>query len=251
MIEESLSILSPLETFNKDAFIGDHEYSQDLCNFILALSLILNDTKNIMLFYEHLKSLKPKDKEFYDPKDMPVMPIWGEISGIEIYLEKSLIAVIHELFFLIKNSKDVVESNCFKTVFKKMHKDCRESWKSIISYAFDEADPKTPLGKALLMVRHKIANHYDKEEIFKGYKKKFLMKSDIPYISRGNSMCEKRFYFADAAAQEYYRSKQENVTYEEFYKNIDLINNCINLAIQNLVETFIQKRSAWRQVNNG
>ncbi len=243
MIEESLSNLSSLETFDKKAFIGDHEYSQDLCNFILALSLIWNDTKNIMLFYEYLKSL--------EPKDMPVIPIRSQISGIKIYFEKSLIAVIHELFSLIKNSKDVVESNCFKTVFKKMHKDCRESWKSIISYAFDEADPKTPLGKALLMVRHKIANHYDKEEIFKGYKKKFLMKSDIPYISRGNSMCEKRFYFADAAAQEYYRSKQENVTYEEFYKNIDLINNCINLAIQNLVETFIQKRSAWRQVNNG
>ena len=111
MIEKSLSSLSPLETFNKDAFIGDHEYSQDLCNFILAVSLIWNDTKNIMLFYEHIQSMKPKDKEFDDPKNMPVMPIWGEISGLEIYLERSLIAVIHELFSLIKNSKKLLNPN--------------------------------------------------------------------------------------------------------------------------------------------
>ena len=58
-----------------------------------------------MLFYEYLQSLKPKDKDFNDPKDMPIVPIWGEISGIEIYLEKSLIAVIHELFILIKKFK--------------------------------------------------------------------------------------------------------------------------------------------------
>ena len=247
MIAKSLSSLSPLETFNKEAFVGNHEYSQDLCDFILALSLVWNDIKNIMLFYGYLDSLKPNDKEFSE-KNMPIMPIWGEISGFEIYLEKSLIAVIHELFFLIKNSKDIVESNCFKTIYKQLHKDCRESWEIIISYAFGGADSKTPLGKALLMVRHKIANHYDKNEIFKGYKKKFLLKSNIPYISRGNRMLEKRFYFADAAAQEYYKSQQEKVTSGEFLKNIDLIKNSINLAIQNLVETFIQKRSAWKKV---
>ncbi|MFC1693677.1 hypothetical protein ACFL1R_09250 [Candidatus Latescibacterota bacterium] len=251
MIEESLSSLSKLDTFDKNAFIGDNGYSQDLCNFILALSLIWNDTKNIIMFHDYIISLKPKDKEHYDPKDMPVKPILGEISGIEVYLEKSLIAVIHELFILVRNSKDVVESDCFKKICKKLHKNCRESWGIIISYAFGGADSKTPLGKALLMVRHKIANHYDEKEIFKGYKKKFLMESNILYISRGIRMCEKRFYFADAAAQEYYKSQQEKVTPEEFYKNITLIRDCINLAIQNLVDTFIQSRSSWRQVRNG
>ena len=248
MIEESLKSLNPLESFNKEAFIGDHQYSQDLCNFILALSLIWNDTKNILIFYEYIKELKPKNKEFSDPKEMPIMPIWGEISGIEIYLEKTLIALIHELFFLIKNSKDVVESNCFKTICKQLHKNCRDSWNIIISYAFGDADSKTPLGKALIMIRHKIANHYDKNEIFKGYKKKFLSESNIPYISRGNSMLEKRFYFADASAQEYYMSQKEKVTFDDFYKNINLIKNSINLAIQNLIETFIQRRSAWKKI---
>ncbi len=251
MIKESLSKLSPLETFNKEAFIGDHEYGQDLCNFVLALSLIWNDTKNIMLFYEYLKDLKPKDIEFSDPNAMPIMPIWGEISGIKFYLEKSLIALIHELFSLIRNSKDVLESNSFKTIYKQLRRNCRESWDTIISFASGGADSKTPLGKALLMVRHKITNHYDKNEIFKGYKKKFLLESSIPYISRGNRMLEERFYFADAAAQEYYRSQLEKVTSEEFHKNINLIKNSINLALQNLIETFIQGRSAWKQVKNG
>ena len=248
MIEESLKNLNPLETFDKNVFIGDDQYSQDLCSFILALSLIWNDTKNILSFYEYIKELKPKEIEFSDPKDMPIKPIWGEISGFEIYLEKTLIALIHELFFLIRNSKNVIESKCFKSICKQLHQNCRDSWNIIILYAFGQADSKTALGKALLMIRHKIANHYDKNEILKGYKKKFILDSNLPYISRGNSMIEKRFYFADAAAQEYYMSQKEKLTLDEFYKNINLIKNSINLAIQNLIETFIQRRSAWKKV---
>ena len=52
MIEKSLSELKPLDSFDKEAFIGDDEYSQELCNFILALALIWNDLKNLMVFLE-------------------------------------------------------------------------------------------------------------------------------------------------------------------------------------------------------
>ncbi len=51
------------------------------------------------------------------------------------------------------------------------------------------------------MVRNKIANHYDKNEIFKGYKRKFIDGSYEPYISRGNKMIEERFFYADAASR--------------------------------------------------
>ena len=61
MIEESLNNLNPLESFDKQVFISDDKYSQELCNFILALSLIWNDTKNLLLYYEYLKSLEPFD----------------------------------------------------------------------------------------------------------------------------------------------------------------------------------------------
>jgi len=248
MIFESISSLRPLETFDEKAFLGNDEYSQELCNFVLALSLIWNDTKNLILYYEHIKCVQPKNDTFDRPEDTPVTPIWGETSGIKNYIEKMLIALIHELFSLIKKSENVIESRSFKDIIKQLHTENRQRWQIIKQYAFDDADSKTDLGKAFLMVRHKIASHYDKDELFKGYKRKFINSENKPIISRGNQMGEQRFYFADAAAQEYYMSHQEKVLPDVFQNNFRLIIDSLNVSIRNIVETFIQKRSAWREV---
>ena len=61
-------------------------------------------------------------------------------------------------------------------------------------------------------------------------------------------MMKRRFYFADAAAQEYQRLYAERVEFDKFYEFINLIKNSINLSIQNIVETFIQQRSGWREI---
>jgi len=248
MIQESLSKLNPLETFNKKSFIGDKEFNQDLCDFVLSLSLIWNDFKNLMLYLLYVRSLEPSNVSFNKPDDMPVSPIWGEISGTKIYIEKLLIALIHELFELIRESRDVVESVCFKKILRKLHKNNKKAWQIVLDYAHEGADSRTQLGKAILMVRHKITNHYDKRELFKGYSRKFIEGDTIPYISRGGSMLSQRFYFADASAQEYYRSFQEPMEYDKFYDNIKLITNSLIFSIKNIVETFIQMRSAWEKV---
>ncbi len=98
-----------------------------MCSFILTLSLIWNDLKNIFLFIETLHSCKPNDDTFDDPNKMPVNPQWGEIAGIEVYLEKSLIATIHELFNLITNSKDVTESASFRKIYKQLNPNSKKS----------------------------------------------------------------------------------------------------------------------------
>lgn len=248
MIEESLKNLSNLESFNKEAFLADDKYSQELCNFVLALSLIWNDIKNLLLYYEYLKSLEPIDISKVEDLKQLETPFWGELSGIKSYLEKTLIAIIHELFKLIKNSSDVLESKAYKSILKQLHPNCRHAWEIIVIYALGGVKDKESLGKALLMVRHKIANHYDKDELFKGYKRKFFLQENIPYISRGNSKMKRRFYFADAAAQEYQRFHAEKVEIDKFYDFVNLIKNSVNLSIQNIVETFIQQRSPWREI---
>jgi len=249
MIKEFLTRLNPLETFDKNVFLGNNDYSQDLCNFILSLSLIWNDMKNIRVFYETVIDLKPKENISTDPKEMPKTPFWGEIAGIEVYLEKLFIALIHELFKLIKESQNVVDSICFSSICKQLNKSHRESWFLLKSYAFGKDDKKTALGKALLMVRHKITNHYDKNEIFKGYNNKFISGNDIPYISRGNNIYQERFYFADAAAQEYYRSQQDRMINNDFYENVKIILINIDVSIQSIILTFINRRSGWRKVS--
>jgi len=247
-LEDSILQLTDLETFDKHTFVEDNLYNQSICNFMLAISLIWNDTKNLTSFYEHIKTLDPKGESKIIPEEMLITPFYGEFYGFKIHIEKLLVALVHELFQLIRNSREIIESICFQSICKQLHKNCRESWQTILKYAFGGADKKTQFGKALLMVRHKIVNHYDKDELFKGFKRKFLNTDNVPYISRGNMMCEKRFYFADASAQEYYRSFQEKLTEDEFYDNLNLIISNINLSLQNIVETFIQKRSAWRKV---
>ena len=91
MIEESLKNLNPLESFNKNAFIADEKYEQELCNFILALALVWNDTKNLLLYYEYLKSLEPLDVSKVEDLKQLETPFWGELSGIKNYLEKNII----------------------------------------------------------------------------------------------------------------------------------------------------------------
>lgn len=249
MIEESIESLSPLETFDKNTFIGDAKFDQNLCNFILTLSLIWNDTKNVLLFIEEITEIKcKKNKIITRIEDTPIEPFWGEISGLETYLEKSLIALIHELFELVRDSKAVIESPIFLSIKKKMTKEFRESWNSVEASAYGMGDKKQPLGKALMMVRNKIANHYDKKEIQKGYRRKFIDGDLTPYVSRGKNMAAKRYYFSDAAAQEYYRLTHAGVNDVEYYTHINLIKSDIRKGIQNLVDTFIQMRSSWRRV---
>ncbi len=248
MIEESLKNLNPLESFNKNAFIADEKYEQELCNFILALALVWNDTKNLLLYYEYLKSLEPLDVSKVEDLKQLETPFWGELSGIKNYLEKTLIAIIHELFRLIKDSKEILELKTYKSILKQLHPNCRHAWEIIVSVSLGGVKDKDPLGQALLRIRHKVANHYDKNELLKGYKRKFLSQKNIPFISRGESMMKRRFYFADAAAQEYQRLYAERVEFDKFYEFINLIKNSINLSIQNIVETFIQKRSGWREI---
>ena len=248
MIEESLNNLNPLETFNPDVFVADKDYDQDLCNFILALSLVWNDMKDLMIYFEYMRSLEPVKIEIKKPEDMPIDCKWGEISGTKMHIEKLLVSLLHELVKLIRDSKGVIDSMCFKKIYKQLHKDSRLAWDTVLKFAYDEADSKSDLGRALIMVRNKITNHYDKNELFKGYKRKFIGTKEKPYISRGNNMLSHRFYFADATAQQYARSHMDKISPEEFYINVDLIKNNLNFAIKDIVETFIQRRSAWRKI---
>ena len=193
-LEEFFDSLSPLETFEKEVFLGNEEYSQDLCDFILTLSLIWNDAKNISIFHDTVQKHRPSEEEFQNPSDMPITPEWGEFCGIYIFIEKSMVALIHELFSLIRKSKDILDDPVFQNILRQMHRGCRDSWNTIVEYVNGGANSKTQLGKALLMIRHKITSHYDKGEIFKGYHRKFIEDSWIPYISRGSSMPQQRFY---------------------------------------------------------
>ncbi len=51
-----------------------------------------------------------------------------------------MVALIHELFKLIKESKDEINSKGFKEIIRLLHKESRMAWNTIEKYAFGEAE---------------------------------------------------------------------------------------------------------------
>ena len=246
-IEDNLGLLSDLQSFDKNAFIGDDKFSQELCNLVLAFALIWNDNKNLSLLIDHMQSVTPSDVQFDNPKDMPREPLRGEIAGVKMFVEKQFIALMHELFKVIKESKEIINSTDFESVKSQIPPPYRAKWNEIYEAATTKAPNKSSLGKILPMTRHKIAYHYDVGEIIKGYRKKFMDTDELPLISRGNTMGSTRYYFADGAAQEYYRSFIKNFSEEDYYKSFNGLRTALNAGLKGVIEAFIQKRSPWRR----
>jgi len=242
-IEDNLDQLNKLEKFDRGVFVGDSEYSQEFCNFFLALAMIWNDHKTLMLFWDHMATIIPENSDFDKPQDMPEEPIWGERSGIKVYLEKSLVALVFEFFKTVQKSKSVVDSPAFEALLKKMLPKYRSEWKQLVQYAIEGTTKNSLLGKALSKTRSKIVNHYDMGELKKGYTRKFFEQSFTPYISQGNSMSKTRFYFADAAAQEYYHSQIEGIGQEKFFSDLNTIWFSMNSCISGLIRVFIRTKA--------
>jgi hypothetical protein len=206
--QEECSELAQLETFDPIAFQADETVSQDLCNFILALALIFNDCKNLIYAYLVTAELLPEGKFVRNR-------LWGTFSGVQFHVFRDIIALLHELFNLIHKNEYLLQGPFFKSVIHQIDKPAKKAWNTVVSVALGDM-PTDALGKTLLLVRNKISFHYDGKAIFVGYKHHFLKSNQLTeraFISRGNSMQESRFYFADAAAQGYLRSivNQDNI----------------------------------------
>ena len=248
MLTENITRLRELHTFDKGVFVANEKYDQTFCNFILSLALVWNDLKNTMLFYEHIKFIESEKTQKEDEEKPSISPFWGETAGIKVHLEKLVAATIHELYKLIDKSKTVIKSKEFVQLMRQLDKPSREAWENLILFSKDIKKPKTAFNHSLLRIRNTIASHYDPREIFRGYKNKFLHDENEPFISIGNSMAESRFFFADAAAQEYTRFLIGENFLVEYYSHFNSTKGNINIAIYKLILTFVQKRSAWKKI---
>ena len=116
IIEENLSLLSDLQSFDKEAFIGDDKFSQELCNLILTFAVIWNDNKSLSLYIDHMQAVTPTNVTVVNPNDMPREPLRGEVAGVKLFIEKQFIALMHELFKVIKESKGIINSPIFESI---------------------------------------------------------------------------------------------------------------------------------------
>jgi len=77
-LSKEIAELAPLETFDPNAFVGNHEVPQNICNFLLTLALAYNDCKNGIYSNLLLADFKPTGA----PKRSR---FWGAYSGIKFH----------------------------------------------------------------------------------------------------------------------------------------------------------------------
>lgn len=242
--QEECESLAPLQTFDPAAFQADPKTPQSLCNFVLALALIYNDCKNNIGAYVMLQGSKPEGA-------FKVSRKWGAYSGIDLHLLRLFISLLHELFRLIRENEEVLKHPLFVQVIRQLRPHARKDWKELVNVALD-ATPKSEFGRILLLIRNKMLFHYDPKCLSKGYSNHFLAQDriqDRAFVSRGLSMSQSRFYFADAAVQGYLRGIVGKENWDDFIQNSAELFGQLNTALMNVVDGFIQKRGfAYREV---
>lgn len=233
--EERIAQLASLETFDPEAFRGDAKYPQDLCDFVLALGLAYNDFRDLVVAQGLLNAALPKDTT------TPTAEL-GELGGLHAHLNRLTAALLHELTKLIERSDKVLRHSAFEELVKQLPRKAREAWYAVVN-ATQQDSATDPLSRLVLFARHKVAYHYDAEEIGRGYRRAFVDdRTRTPFVSRGDNMAKSRFYFADAAADTYLRTSADKQVVEDFFSGkLDLFDE-INHALRELVWRFINAR---------
>ncbi len=235
---EAFAHLAALESFKEDAFEPNTEFPEDFCSFVLAISVVYNDIKNLDIISEILKSAEPG-------KTFNIQPDFGEYNGIHLYLNKLRIGIVYELMELISRNKKVLESDKFATINQKMPKDARDAWTELVDTAFDKG--RKSKTNVFFMIRNKLSFHYGADQIQKGFRHKRSLQPDMkPMISRGRNMLETRFYFADMAVEGYFNMKLADASYKDFLSQLHSILDKLNRSLYFLITCFINARSPWK-----
>ena len=230
-------MLAPLETFDPEAFRGNDEVPQELCNFIVAITLIYNDLKDAVYVHVSMAGLKPAGPSIRTR-------LWGALGGVQLHAFRAVAALLHELFSLIQTNRKLLDHSFFLAVLKQLHPRSREAWRALVDVAL-EATPKNRLGKRLLLLRNKVLFHYDPKALSQGYIQHFLVtakRDNRAYLSRGDSMRSTRFYFADAAAEGYLHSLVGYEQSEELKMELGDIIDRVNNGLMMIVGSYIQRR---------
>jgi hypothetical protein len=229
--------LSELESFDSKAFEGDTEVPQDVCNFVLTLSLVFNDLKDLLYANEYIQTIKPHG-------DFKINREWGNYGGINNHFKRSIIGYVHELMNLVKANQKTIEHPFFQTIINKLDTTHQEAWLSLVDSSF-EKPTSTQIGKYLLYIRNQVVFHYEPKPIFLGYKEFFssgVKASQRAYISRGPNMAKTRYYFADAAINGCFDRYKVNYEGEDIFLDSMLILDKLNFALMDIIEKFLIRR---------
>ena len=234
--------LSQLETFDPAALLEDKGNPREVCGYVLALATVYEDFKDIIIADQLTQNERPDGEPC-------ISAAWGQYNGFQAYLRRLLAGLFHELFRLIEKNRDILSEPALADTVKRMNREAREAWRPIVAGALSRTS-NNDLARVLAIVRNKVVFHYDSEEILKGYEIRFS-RSDVesrPFISRGTTMRSTRFYFADAAADAYFRKQIDAPGLGEEFSPRSRLMLAVNTALLSIVPSFVERRVyPWRR----
>lgn len=218
-----------------------------IAKFFLVLAVIYNDLKGLSLF----EKLVIDTYRAVGPDEVSVQV--GELGGVFTQIGKLFISNMREFFdFLRENEKILLSSEFQEVLLKTNNKDIQNRWKNIIDVAFDRSPESSDFTHHLVLIRNNVAFHYKQsgKELQKSfrnffYKKEKIGKNNMAYYSAGEFIKDTRFFYADAAVQEYMRSTTGDLLDGfdiKYKKEISRIIFNMSFVISRLLKVYLKTR---------
>lgn len=233
-----------LKSINPERLIGEGKDATE--DFFLTLSLIFNDLKGLVL----LDKLVRETYRF--PNQTEVSAHAGEFSGVRLQIYRLTVGLVREFLGFLEANKSVLKTLEFQLLKKGIPVGPRQQWEEIEAVALnkDLLPGTSEFFDTLYRIRDKIAFHYQSEKILRGSFKKFfkekkIEQSRVAYYSIGHTMSSTRFYYADAAAQEYISSKLAGIETNQFAEHQERLYEFIdrmNIAVFHLLDQYLKRR---------
>lgn len=241
----SIYALAPLESFDPAVFVSADKNEQKVCDFVLALALIYNDFCDLLFAFDfHLKNPPPEDCPRISTER-------GHYIGMQLHMMRLTYSLFYETMYLIAGRGEIIRSDMFVKLYLSLSKEDKAYWDALVQASLDESGEKTEFNGFLRTIRSKITFHYrDFTHLSEGYRRHFFdkdgNKTQDAFISRGSSMSEERFYFADAAIENAMKLMRDGKE-DEFRRRTKEYSQHIGAAIRAVVTNFIQnvRGAAW------
>ncbi len=217
--------------------------SDDFDNFFLALGLIYNDLKDLIFFIDLIQ--KNYRNPTPDGNESPNAHL-GEWGGIQIHLNRLVISLISEFLTFIDKNQNITKNIKFQLLIKNLPSDIKNECLKLFN--IDTKNSKDFLSK-IYQVRSNVTYHYDHslKNLRKGFIQKFFnSEKDIynkkSFYSLGNSMETTRFYYCDAAAEEYMKIIMNVKNNDNSFPKIRELISEMNEIIKFMMDLYIKNK---------
>ncbi len=214
------------------------EFPDGVTGFIIALATVYNDLKDTDWICQQLLNNKPKNAN-------QITAQHGQWNGMMCFVFRKYIAILFEFFELLNRNKSVFGQSSIVDTELIMSREYSLYWKNLKDVAFSKNSSSESEAKRIWLVcceiRNSNAYHYYGISSFSDGFKKYLSSTGADarlYMSLGEDMEGSRFFFADAAGQNFYNSifSKRQITEKQILNFVRLLNG----GIMSFLKSFFQ-----------